>query len=59
MSEPNQFGRDGVSGLVDKDRAIRARLLPRRREPQSSDRPSANAITTGITMPTATHMGQK
>lgn len=59
MSEPNQFGRDGVSGLVDKDRAIRARLLPRRREDQSSERPNANAITTGITMPTATRMGQK
>lgn len=59
MSEPSQFGRDGVSGLVDKDRAIRARLLPRRREDQSSERPNANAITTGITMPTATHMGQK
>ena len=59
MSEPTPFARDGVSGLVPKDRATRARLLPRRREAQSSDRPSANAITTGITMPTATHMGQK
>nr|WP_175558227.1 hypothetical protein [Tessaracoccus bendigoensis] len=34
MSEqpPRDFGRDGVSGLVDKERALRARLLgaPRR-----------------------------
>lgn len=33
MNEEQQrreFGRDGVSGLVDKDRALRARLLPQR-----------------------------
>lgn len=56
-----EFGRDGVSGLVDKDRALRARLLARpRREDQRSEPPrSANATTTGATIPTATHMGQK
>lgn len=58
LQQPREFGRDGVSGLVDKDRALRARLLPRR-DPQSSERRSANAITTGTTMPTATHIGQK
>ena len=59
MSEqPREFGRDGVSGLVDKDRALRARLLPRR-EDQSSERPNATPITTGTTIPTATHIGQK
>ncbi|HHT13811.1 MAG TPA: hypothetical protein GX013_11725 [Propionibacterium sp.] len=25
-----EFGRDGVSGLVDRERALRARLLPQR-----------------------------
>ena len=33
MSEEQQrreFGRDGVSGLVDRERALRARLLPHR-----------------------------
>ena len=35
MSEEQrrEFGRDGVSGLVDRDRALRAKLLPRRTEP--------------------------
>ena len=31
--EPQQrreFGRDGVSGLVDRERALRAKLTPRR-----------------------------
>ncbi|WP_158069051.1 hypothetical protein [Tessaracoccus sp. ZS01] len=32
MSEEQrrEFGRDGVSGLVDRERALRAKLLPRR-----------------------------
>ncbi|HMQ65571.1 MAG TPA: hypothetical protein PJ992_04710 [Arachnia sp.] len=32
MAEEQQrdFGRDGVSGLVNRDRALRAKLLPRR-----------------------------
>lgn len=33
MSEEQQrreFGRDGVSGLVDRERALRAKLKPRR-----------------------------
>lgn len=29
-----EFGRDGVSGLVDPARALRARLLPRRTAPR-------------------------
>lgn len=56
--QPREFGRDGVSGLVDRDRAIRARLLPRRVD-QSPELRSANAMTTGTTIPTATHIGQK
>ncbi|WP_157633348.1 hypothetical protein [Tessaracoccus flavus] len=37
MSEDQrrEFGRDGVSGLVDRERALRARLLPRRDQPES------------------------
>lgn len=39
MSETQNrdFGRDGVSGLVDKDRALRARLLG---APRRAHRPS-------------------
>jgi hypothetical protein len=28
--QPRDFGRDGVSGLVNRDRALRAKLLPPR-----------------------------
>ena len=38
---PREFGRDGVSGLVDRARAIRARLLPRRTAPRDERRPPA------------------
>jgi hypothetical protein len=27
--QPRDFGRDGVSGLVNRDRSLRAKLLPR------------------------------
>lgn len=64
MSEqqPREFGRDGVSGLVDRNRALRAKLLPRRSAAvgdQSAERRNAAPITTGTTIPTATHIGQK
>ncbi|WP_180348994.1 hypothetical protein [Tessaracoccus massiliensis] len=37
QQQRREFGRDGVSGLVDRERALRAKLLPRRegeRRPQ-------------------------
>ncbi|MFT3889458.1 MAG: hypothetical protein QM713_15025 [Arachnia sp.] len=38
--QPRDFGRDGVSGLVNHDRALRAKLLPRRRTPDAGELPT-------------------
>lgn len=36
-----EFGRDGISGLVDRHRALRARLLPRRDPSPKTNTPRA------------------
>ena len=38
--EQRGFGRDGISGLVSRDRGIRARLLPRDKAPSKDAKPA-------------------